>query len=196
MRIANPCIPKLWLRGLAIGILAAGLVAPASGTTLIRAGLEKLTSDNEAIVVGEVVDAYSYWTDEGTFILTDVRIAPTEMLKGRNTGEITVTVMGGTVDGLTTLILAGAELVPGRFYVVFLDREDLPGAANVVTVRDHSQGVFELVETKSGLRAVSQASVHPLVPDADGQTQAPGGIEGLAAEDLIQQIRQLAGEVK
>lgn len=110
--------------------VAAGAVAPAGATTLIRAGLEDLAATNDTVVVGEVLATQSYWNDEGTFILTDVRVAPAEVLKGRaaRQRELTVTLMGGTVGDRTTVIVGGAELAPGRSYVLFLGEEDLPGA--------------------------------------------------------------------
>jgi len=179
--------------GVVTAALVAVLAAPASATTLIRASLDHLTDGNGTVVVGEVVDAYSYWNEDGTFILTDVRVAVNERLKGKlDDGELTVTIMGGTVGDLTTLIVGGAELIPEHSYVLFLDEEDLPGARGVRTVRDHCQGVFEVEIAEDGLRAVSQANGHPLLPDASGAFDAPGGAEGFPLEAMIETIRERA----
>ncbi len=185
-------------RGVALAIAlaagTAGAAAPAGATTLVRAGLEDLTATNETIVVGEVLSAHSYWNDEGTFILTELRVAPVEVLKGRVSGrELAVTLMGGTVDDLTTLIVGGARLVPGGSYVLFLDRTDLPGAPRALTVRDHGQGAFDVVLRDGVLRAVSQASRLALLPDVFGEAGAPGGAEGLVFEEMVESIRELAG---
>jgi hypothetical protein len=180
--------------GVVTAALVAVLAAPASATTLIRASLDHLTDGNGTVVVGEVVDAYSYWNEDGTFILTDVRVAVNERLKGKlDDGELTVTIMGGTVGDLTTLIVGGAELIPEHSYVLFLDEEDLPGARGVRTVRDHCQGVFEVEIAEDGLRAVSQANGHPLLPDASGAFTAPGGEEGFPLEAMIETVRKRAG---
>ncbi len=172
--------------------------APAGATTLIRMSLEDLVAANAAIIVGEVVDARSYWNIDRSFILTDVHIALDEVLKGRDRGgEITVTLMGGTVGDKTALIVGGAELIRGRSYVLFLNDEDLPGAAGVRTVRDHCQGVFDLkLGDGDELRAVNQARARPLIPDAKGDSEAPGGQEGLRFDDLVQTIRSLAGSAQ
>ncbi|HKI01576.1 MAG TPA: hypothetical protein VKK31_06320 [Thermoanaerobaculia bacterium] len=170
--------------------IAAGVVAPASATTLVRASLDKLVADNATIVVGDVVDSSSYWNEDGSFMLTDVRFAVSEAVKGRADREITVTLMGGRVGDLTTLIVGGAQLIPGRSYVLFLNSEDLPGVRGVLTVRDHVQGAFDLVIAKNGLRAVSQANSHPLVPDAKGYLDAPGGVEGMPLNAMIQSIHE------
>jgi hypothetical protein len=76
--------------------------------------------------------------------------------------------------------------------VLFLDPGDLPGAKAVRTVRDHSQGVFDIEISDDGLRAISQASRHPLVPDVRGSIEAPGGVKGIPLGDMMRAVRELA----
>lgn len=173
---------------------AAG-AGTAEATTLRRAGIRELTSANATVVVGEVVDARSYWNAAHTFVLTDVQIAPTDVLKGAHSGgDITVTLMGGTVGDRSVVIVGGARLDVGRSYVLFLNNEDLPGAPRVRTVRDHSQGAFDLVTGEDGVtRAVSQASQQHLVPDGAGERRAPGGAAGLPLADLVRQVQAARG---
>jgi hypothetical protein len=179
---------------LAFVIVTTGLVSQASATTLVRADLERLVRGNQTVVVAEVREAHSYWNEDNTFILTDVRLAATEVLKGdpRDT-ELTITIMGGSVGDLTTLIVAGAELVPGKSYVLFLNEDGLPGVQRVLTVREHSQGVFDIVKARDGVRAISQANRHPLMPDALGFVDPPGGAKGLPLATMVQSIRDIAG---
>jgi len=182
----------------ALAVAAAGAV-PAGATTLIRASLEHLVATNGTIVVGDVVDTDSHWNEEGTFILTDVRVAPREVLKGKlenGEGELALTLLGGSVDGKTALIVGGADLRPGKSYVLFVDDQPLPGVARARTIRDHCQGVFEIVKGQRGLgsRAVSQAAGHPLLPDVSGQADAAGGMEGFTLQALKDSIRKIAGE--
>lgn len=173
-------------------LLVAGLVMPVAATTLIRAGLDELVASNEMILMGEIVDLYSYWNADGTFILTDVRIRPLELVKGAlPKGDLTVTLMGGTVGDTTTLILGSPELVPGKPYVLFLNPEDLPGVRSVMTVRDHCQGVFDLITKKDELFAVSQANTFSLLPDANGFYKAPGEIEGFQLDEMLKTIHEI-----
>jgi hypothetical protein len=185
-------VAKGLLRGAMVLAMTASVVAPAGATTLMRESLDELVAGNRAIVVGEVVDASSYWNEDHTFILTDVRIATYEALKGDVGQELTVTVMGGHVDDLTTLIVGGPELIPGKSYVLFLNEENLPGAERALTVRDLCQGVFEVKIGRGGLHAVSQANSHPLVPDRQGYADAPGGLEGMPLNAMRQSIRAIA----
>jgi len=176
--------------------VAATLAAPASATTLRRMGLEELVAGNRTVVVGQVSDVRSYWNKDHSFILTDVRIAVNDVVKGKlQDQEITITVMGGRVGDVTTLIVGGAELLPGKSYLLFLNEESLPGK-RAQTVRDLCQGAYDLVIGKDGLRAVSQANRHPLIPDSLGYIDAPGGVEGIPFNAMIQSIRGLVrGEV-
>lgn len=183
---------RWFVRGAAVLAVVAGAVVPAGATTLVRAGLDELVAGNGTIVVGEVLDADSYWSADGTFILTDLRVSTIEVLKGRpESREMTVTTMGGTVGDTTTLIVGGPVLLPGRSYVLFLNPEELPGA-RALTVRDLVQGVFELKESPGGLRAISQANSHPLLPDRGGDFEPPGGVKGMQLDLLVESIHELA----
>jgi hypothetical protein len=176
---------------LVLTVLAA---MPAGATTLIREGLDKLTAANEVVVYGRVLDIHSHWNADRTMIVTDVRVRAAEVLKGdRQAREITFTMLGGTVGDITTLIIGGPDLVPGSDYILFLNRERLVDQ-DVLTVRDLVQGAFEISDLGAGRRVYSQAVTHPLIPDASGIDDPPGGAEGLALDDMLTQVRQLAGD--
>ncbi|HJX29308.1 MAG TPA: hypothetical protein VJ885_15470 [Thermoanaerobaculia bacterium] len=175
--------------------IAASIAAPASATTLRRASLDELVAGNGTIVVGEVLGARSYWNAAKNFILTDVRLEVSDVLKGEPKGrEITITIMGGRVGDKTTLIIGGPELIPGNSYVLFLNEENLPGVRGVTTVRDLAQGAFDLKIGRDGLRAVSQANGHPLVPDHLGYIDAAGGVEGMPLVAMMRSIREIASK--
>lgn len=183
---------RWFVRSAAVAVVIASTVVPAGATTLVRAGLDELVAGNGTIVVGQVQDARSYWNADGTFILTDLRVSAIEVLKGRpEMRELTVTTMGGTVGDTTTLIVGGPVLVPGRSYVLFLEREALPGG-RFLTVRDLVQGVFEIRPDGAGaMRAVSQAADHPLLPDGRGELEPPGGARGMQLELLVESIQSI-----
>ena len=184
---------KRLLRGAMAFAIAAGVVAPAGATTLIRESLDELVRSNRTIVVGEVVGVHSYWNADGTFILTDVRVAAHDVLKGNEQDrELTLTIMGGRVGETTTLIIGNPELIPGNSYVLFLNEEDLPGA-RALTVRSLVQGAFDVRIGKDGLRAISQANGHPLLPDARGSFEPEGGREGFPLYSMTQSIRDMVG---
>lgn len=178
-------------------VLAVAVAAPASASTFIRAGLDQLVASNRKVVVGDVLDVHSYWNQDGTLILTDVRFVASDVLKGDlGDRDFTITLPGGVIGDQEHRIIGAAELIPGKSYVLFLEEASLPGAARAWTVRDHIQGAFELRMAKDGLRAVSQAARHPLVPDQKGMTEPPGGREGLPFNTMVNMIRQIAARGK
>ena len=178
----------------ATAILLSVVIATAGATTLIRQGLERLTADNETVLHGRVTGIHSYWNADHSFILTDVSLQTIGTLKGAITAdEVVLTLMGGTVGDLTTLIIGGPELVPGSEYLIFLNREDLPSAPDRLTVRDLMQGVFDVVDTPMGRRAFSQAIDHPLVADEQGLVDPPGGVEGMPVDELVREVKRISG---
>ena len=191
LRTCLPLIPALL-------VLVLATANPAQATTLIRAGLESLTAQNELAVHGRVLDIYSYWDATHSQILTDVRLKPAEVLKGTLPAtDLKLTLVGGTVGSTTMLLIGAPTLVPGHDYVVFISQTDLlPDQPPVMTVPDHIQGVFDVKSDPgspaSGTRAVSQALTHPLLPDAAGITDVPGGEHGYDLKDMFTRVRELA----
>lgn len=174
-------------------VLIAAVASPASATTLQRASLVDLVGGNAIVVSGRVLGAESYWNAEGTFILTDISFVAETRLKG-DTGqrEFRFTILGGTVGDLTTMIVGGPEVVPGKSYVLFLNREDLPGVNGALTIRELSQGIFDIVDGPQGRRAVSQARNERLVADRFGKTDPVGGSAGIVLEQFSRDIRRVA----
>jgi hypothetical protein len=171
----------------------AGITAPAAATTLIRMGLEDLVASNSTIVVGEVLDVQPRWNEDATFIVTDVRFAASDVLKGRLAApEFTITIPGGRIGDRAHLLIGAAELIPGNSYVLFLSRMNLMRAGEALVVRDLVQGAFDVRMARDGLRAVSQALGHPLMPDKSGQALPPGEEKGMPINTMLSEIRQIA----
>lgn len=180
------------LQGAAVLAALVALATPAGASRFGRVGLDFLVAENETVVIGEVLETHSYWNKGATLILTDAKVAVTEVLKGDpKLKEITVTLLGGTIGDRTNVAVGAARLEPNTSYLLFLHRADLPGAANVQMIREHNQGVFEIQIGEGGLRAVSQARTEPLAPDASGATEAPGGKKGLLLGSMQQTVREL-----
>ncbi|MEM8959948.1 MAG: hypothetical protein AAGD38_00580 [Acidobacteriota bacterium] len=164
-------------------------------STFLRTDVEGLARTNSTVVVAEVLSTESYWNDNADFILTEVHLQVSEAIKGadRNT-EMVVTLPGGTVGDLSTLLIGGAQLQTGASYLLFLSKANLPGARGVKTVRDHAQGVFRIVDSQGQSRAISQANGLHLIADAKGLTQPPGGEVGLELDTLLESLRSMSDD--
>ena len=90
--------------GASLALVALGLVfsaALSNATTVLRLDTPTLVQGSSDIVIGSVVSTNSRWNEAHTTILTDVTLRVEEALKGRRTGgTVTLTQMGGDVDGL------------------------------------------------------------------------------------------------
>lgn len=184
MRLSR--IASIALATAAIAVLAG----TATATTLVRQSVQRLTRENAAALSARVVDLHSYWNEDHSFIFTDVTLRPSRVYKGALAAkDVTITLMGGTVGDVTTLVIGNPELVPGSEYVMFLNDEELPGGRVRTTVRDLVQGVFEVRKQNGRARAWSLAIGHPLLADGDGRTEPAGGDAGLDLDELETQIR-------
>jgi hypothetical protein len=180
--------------GLWVGLLLAFGGNPAGASSFGRLGIEDLVAGNELIVTGEVLETHSYWTEPGTLILTEVRFAVSEVLKGEpGASEIKVTLPGGRIGDRANVVVGGADLAPERSYLLFLRRGDLPGAKGVRMVADFGQGAFEIRLGKGGLRAVSQATRDTLIANAIGDSSPLGGADGLSLDALRSSVHDLVG---
>jgi hypothetical protein len=183
---------RLLLRALVIAAAGATAVVPASATSIRRASLDRLVAENAIVVVGHIADVYSHWNADGTFILSDVRVVVDDALKGdAGQREFVFTAMGGTVGELSTVIVGGPEIEVGHKYLLFLNREDVPGLSNALMVRDLSQGIFDIVDSPKGKWAINQSIRHGLVPDSTGSVVPPGGEKGMSLAAISREIRRL-----
>lgn len=191
MKMKNALLASAVIAGLAS-------FSTSQATTLMRASLDELVKANHSIISGEVVDLYSYWNKDHSFIFTDVTVAVTDSLQGRfvNGNQVTFTLMGGTVDDLTTMIVAGPSVDLGENYVFFLNNDDLPGASAMLTIPELSQGIFNLKEKDDVVHVVSQANEHPLYPDKRGVTEAAGGSEGYRYSDFKREVSEISVNVR
>jgi hypothetical protein len=179
-------------RCLALGVLIALAVdRPGEATTLVKQELGDLVRESEVVVVGRVRSLQSYWNSQRTFILTDVAVDLDQTFKGEvSSSSLIVTLMGGAVGNLTTVIVCGPELIPGRSYLLFLRKGNLPGGKRAVTVGALCQGVFDIELTPSGLRAVSQAALHGVL-SLDGTSSDPaGGKHGMEFDDMVVAVEE------
>ncbi len=170
-------------------VLAA---ATAGATTVVRMDTRALVTRSSDIVVGEVSATRSYWDESRTRILTDVTVRVESRLKGGAGGELTLTQLGGVVDGLRYHIEGSAAFAPGEEALLFVWR-DPQGRAQVNGL---AQGKFEIRRDAAG-RATVQRSLPGLgVGDLKSLRPLRAGeaAPSLALDDLLAEVRRVLAE--
>ncbi|MBL9018365.1 MAG: hypothetical protein JNL83_29535 [Myxococcales bacterium] len=136
-------------------------------------------------VEGFVVESTGRWTEDGSRIVTEARVRTAD---GR---EVTVSQLGGTVDGLTMRQFPGPEpLVTGmRVAVEAHDDTDLDNRAHLVVddvrVLAMPAGFVRTGPTKGGKSLFWESACVFLVIDADGTKHLPGETELAVIDQAI-----------
>jgi hypothetical protein len=86
----------------------------AQGSLVHSFSLQQLFEEADLIVVGEVNGSVSFWNDAHDTIYTEFTVAVEKTVKGTAEGEVTVRLMGGTVDGKTLRVAGNAQMEKGE----------------------------------------------------------------------------------
>lgn len=121
---------------LALLLLALALAAlPARATQLVHAPIADLARSADLCVIARVLEERVSWNDARTLLVTTWTLEPLETLAGTvSSGPLTVTRVGGELDGLALSYEGMPELRPGEVAAVFL-AERAPGRFVVAGLR-------------------------------------------------------------
>ena len=171
--------------------LLLALAAPAArATQMLHLDTETLVRGSADIVVGKVESLKPHWNAAHTKIFTDVSVRITESLKGGVGDRLTLTEIGGEVDGVRYSVSGCATFVPGEEALLFVWR-DSAGRAQVNGLgqgkfdirRDPETGTATVQRSVPGL-AVRDARTLKLVPEEQAGPRIP-------LEDLVREIKQV-----
>lgn len=177
-----------------VGALAflAGVLAASSAvaTQVVRLDTPALVRGSSDIVVGEVTGTVSRWNASHTRILTDVTVRVEESLKGSGASTLTLTQLGGDLDGLHLEIEGSPAFRSGERSVFFVWR-DRQGRAQVNGL---AQGKFDIVRDAASGRALvrRQLGGMTLLDPRTARTQrAAAAVEGaMPLDDFKAEIRR------
>jgi hypothetical protein len=137
-------------------VISLWAVPVALATTVAELPLKDLVSMAPSIVVGVVESSSSRWNEDHSLIVTDVRIRVTDVLKGRNAGEIVITQPGGHVGKVRVDVDGAVAYRPGQETVLFL-APDARGHQQVLGV---FRGRFDVAtDTHTGKKSVQGLKV-------------------------------------
>jgi hypothetical protein len=172
---------------LSIVVLCAGT---ARATQMVHLDTEALALGSNDIVVGKVESVTPHWNASRTKIFTDVAVQVTESLKGSAGDHITISQIGGEVDGVRYTVPGCATFTPGEEALFFVWK-DKTGQRRVNGL---GQGKFDIQRDAVTGEATVQRSVPGLqVSDARGLRLTERGevAKRIPLDDLRREIRRV-----
>lgn len=170
-------------RQLTILLAAFALFAPrAQASTAIELSVDELQAQAQVVVLGEVVEAHSYW-DNG-LIFTESTVEVIDCLEGTCGESVVVTTLGGEVGGIAQAVAGDAQYVPGQQVMAFL-AENSEGRLMTVGM---AQGVFHITRIDGVYVAQTDLSGLVLV-DGPGMAPIESASEVYRLADLISAVR-------
>ena len=167
--------------------LVLGLAGPALGTVVEHLDFKGLEEYADVVVLGAVVGTHSEWTADAKTIVTLTRIWVQRKLKGDpGAGDITVTVLGGTVGSHTVRVPGAPSFLVGERVFLFLQRR-ADGSYGVVSLAQGSFKVHKDPATGRDVLRRDPGAGHLPIPDADvrrGRTP-----EEVVLDDVVQKLR-------
>ena len=156
----------------ALALAALALVPPARASQVMHLDTRGLTRESSDIVIGTVGAQRTHWNDAHTMILTDVVIHVSQSLKGVAGAELTLTQVGGELDGMRYSVPGSPAFRSGEDVLVFAWRDRL-GRPQVDGL---AQGKFEIErDPASGARVVQRAMPGLAIQEVKSLGAAPLG---------------------
>lgn len=139
---------------LVTALLVSGLVwvaasTPSMATTMRRMDLPEVVNRADRVVHAVVIEERVYWDKSYRKIYTDTTFEVLEDIKGQGSPRVTVTMLGGTLNGFNMLVEGTPIFRSGEEVILFTSPRP-GGAKNLV---GFSQGLMRIHEDpETGLR--------------------------------------------
>jgi len=173
------------IRGIALlGVLAALVAcAAARATTLMRMSVEKMARTAEVVVRGRCVANATGWDAGEIWTVTTFQIE--ETWKGAPGGLITVRLLGGRAENLTSTVDGVPRFQAGEDVVLFLER----AGREDFSIVSWMQGTFRIqIDRKSGEESVAQDTAAFATYDPETRRFEASGIRGTRLGALREQV--------
>jgi hypothetical protein len=141
-------------RLVSLGLLMVVAAMPAGASTFLKMTQKDLVRDAAAVVKGQVIQVNSFWTPDGSIIVTEAMVKVDEAFLGRPDSVIVVKTFGGEVNGFYVEAHGFPKFTVNEKVLLFLEAE----TDGVARVAGYQQGQFRVVE---------QAGIEYAVPMTD-----------------------------
>lgn len=167
-------------------ITALLMLAVCSATTIEPRTVEELTRDSSDVVVATAGTPRSIWNAAHTIIYTVTTVQIEQALKGKKSGAIVVTQMGGTLDGIHTKVAGVRQFQTGERDALFLRPSvDMPGTYVITGLM---QGRFAITNN-NGKEVVSNG-----ISGVTTYDRSTGELREFSGAEMT--LRQLQSRVK
>lgn len=173
-----------------IAVLAAGLLA--AGTSFAQPPeppLGWLASHSTDVVRGRVLSLESRWTDDRTQIVTEVRIAVDEVLRGGAALEVRLLHPGGQVGDIAQRSAHGASFSQGEEVLVFAQ----PAQGALLRLASFAEGKVGLQRDERGLWVSSEA-LRQVTPDTRFEADVEGRVRWVDFARVVRSALEGGGE--
>jgi hypothetical protein len=147
-----------------------------------------LSLGSSDIVIGSVESTRSRWSDDHKKIFTDVDLRVSESLKGGGAERLTLTQLGGEMDGIRYSVPGGPLFRRGEEAVVFVWRD----ARGTPQVNGLAQGKFDIARDAKGVATVQRAVPGFAIKDVRRLSSLKTGESAprIPLDDLRREIRR------
>lgn len=141
-------------RLVSIGLLMVVAAMPAGASTFLKMTQKDLVRDAAAVVKGQVIQVNSFWTPDGSIIVTEAMVKVDEALLGRPDSVVVVKTFGGEVNGFYVEAHGFPKFTVNEKVLLYLEAEQ----DGVARVAGYQQGQF---------RVIQEAGIEYAVPATD-----------------------------
>jgi hypothetical protein len=163
------------------------VIGVCSATIIPRLSFEDLVAKSDQIVTGHVARQWTSWGPEHRFIWTRTEIAVEGTLKGAGARMVTVSELGGELDGREMVVAGSVSFSPGEHVALFLHK----GPTGDLRPMGWTQGKF-LVDAKERIHPASGQGLDLLTPSGFSGTDLRS-LEGASLQDLRTRVLLLSG---
>jgi hypothetical protein len=173
------------LRTFATVLLVAILASTVGATTLEKLSVDDLVQKSTLIVRARVLDSKPSLV--GKVIYTNYSVQVLESIRGGSVSTVTVSVPGGSFNGIQQRFAGTPKLDLGTEYVLFV----WTGATKINHILGLSQGLFTVKLTAQGETVLHRGAIAADIVDASGNpTHDPG--MAMTLKDLRNRVRKAA----
>lgn len=154
--------------------------------------LKEMCNQSTDIVIAKIVAKNSYYSFDKKDVFTDVTLKVTKKIKGKfkTNEEIKIKTYGGTIDGITTLIVGGPSFQENTSSVYFFEEKKSTKTGKIENHRivGFSQGKFDIIEEKNEKKVKRDSGFTRFVLDDSGESLDFSHGKSFSLDNFIQQI--------